>query len=113
MKFRTEVKKATAKVNAELESVRNHSSRFGLKSPMVRKIVDNSKIAKQINFVVTENGTQKWFVNGKLHNQFGPAVITKDGEKNYYLYGQKYNKIGFKNKFSKERYKNCINEISN
>ena len=37
---------------------------------------------------VWTNGTKKWYLNGKLHREDGPAIVWADGEKEWYLDGK-------------------------
>jgi hypothetical protein len=37
--------------------------------------------------LIKEDGTTATSWNGKLHSWVGPALITPDGKKEYYLYG--------------------------
>jgi len=36
---------------------------------------------------ISDDGTIRYFVNGKLHNIDGPAVIKKDGTEQYFIEG--------------------------
>ncbi len=36
---------------------------------------------------ITKDGTQYWYINGKLHREDGPAWIWKDGEQYWYING--------------------------
>ena len=38
--------------------------------------------------VIFDNGTQMWFLRGRVHREDGPAVIHKDGKIAYYLNDQ-------------------------
>jgi hypothetical protein len=39
------------------------------------------------DIVIDRNGTERWFLNGKLHREDGPAVIRADGTQYWYLNG--------------------------
>ena len=41
-----------------------------------------------------ENGTKRWFVNGKLHREDGPAVEEPDGTKEWYINGKRHREDG-------------------
>ena len=45
----------------------------------------------QTRRLVKTDGTKAVSWNGKLHNWEGPALITPEGKKEYYLYGIEYN----------------------
>ena len=42
------------------------------------------------NPVIDEYGTQRWYKNGKIHREDGPAVIYADGFQAWWLYGKNY-----------------------
>lgn len=37
-----------------------------------------------------QDGTKQWYMMELLHREDGPAVIDKDGNKFWWLYGQRY-----------------------
>ena len=37
---------------------------------------------------IDKSGTKRWYLNGKLHREDGPAVEEADGTKEYYLNGK-------------------------
>ena len=37
-----------------------------------------------IEYIVDKYGTQRWFLNGELHREDGPAIECNDGNKYYY-----------------------------
>ena len=37
---------------------------------------------------VNSNGTKRWYLNGKLHREDGPAIEWSDGSKEWWLNGQ-------------------------
>jgi len=53
-------------------------------------------MSKQVYRVEIENRITEWydFETGKHHNESGPAVVTTDGYKAYYIYGTLHNKSG-------------------
>ena len=44
------------------------------------------------DLLIDEFGNKRWYSNGKLHREDGPAVEWYDGGKVWYLNGQKYTK---------------------
>jgi len=40
------------------------------------------------------DGTKKWYLNGKLHREDGPAVERADGTKVWYLNGERHREDG-------------------
>jgi len=46
------------------------------------------------NLSVLEDGTKEWRLNGKRHNENGPAVIWADGYKAWYINGKRHNENG-------------------
>lgn len=44
--------------------------------------------------IVSSNGTKKWYVNGELHRDDGPAVEYEDGSKSWYLNGNLHRENG-------------------
>ena len=44
---------------------------------------------------IQDDGTKKWYLNGKLHREDGPAVEWADGTKEWYLNGKKYSEKKF------------------
>ena len=40
--------------------------------------------------ILNSDGTQAWYLNGKLHRESGPAVINPDGCQGWYLNGNMY-----------------------
>ena len=49
---------------------------------------------KQVYEVTIENGTTIWRLNGKLHNEHGPAIIFANGTVEYLLNGKLHNAKG-------------------
>ncbi len=39
---------------------------------------------------ISPDGNKGWFINGKRHREDGPAVIFQSGKKRYYLNGIRY-----------------------
>ena len=39
---------------------------------------------------VNSNGTKRWYLNGKLHREDGPAIEWSDGTKEWYLNGKEF-----------------------
>ena len=40
------------------------------------------------------NGTKRWYLNGKLHSEDGPAVEHADGSKSWYLNDKRHREDG-------------------
>ena len=40
--------------------------------------------------IISPDGEQHWYLNGKLHREDGPAVIHPNGRQEWYLNGQPY-----------------------
>lgn len=38
--------------------------------------------------IIQSNGTKKWYKNGKLHREGGPAIEHLDGENHWYINGK-------------------------
>jgi hypothetical protein len=38
--------------------------------------------------IIESDGSEYWYKNGKLHREDGPAIACKDGTKHYYLNGK-------------------------
>jgi hypothetical protein len=36
------------------------------------------------------NGNKRWWLNGKVHREDGPAIEWKDGDKEWWLNGEEY-----------------------
>ncbi len=43
---------------------------------------------------VNPNGTKKWFLNGELHREDGPAIEYSNGDKEWYLNGKRHREDG-------------------
>ena len=43
---------------------------------------------------VSDDGTKRWYLNGKLHREDGPAIEWADGTKYWYLNGQRHREDG-------------------
>ena len=43
---------------------------------------------------VSSSGTKKWYLNGKLHREDGPAVEWPDGSKEWLLNGKRHREDG-------------------
>jgi len=43
---------------------------------------------------VNASGTKRWFLNGKLHREDGPAIEYADGSKFWYLHGELHREDG-------------------
>ena len=56
--------------------------------------------------VVYPNGEKRWFLNGELHNDHGPGVIYPNGEKRWFLNGKEVDfqafELYYMLKFNKE-----------
>jgi len=61
--------------------VRNQNR--GLLLSKLRRPIYRIKLIKALTTVVKDDGTQSWYINGKLHREDGPAIIwgncTQDG----------------------------------
>ena len=44
--------------------------------------------------VVTDDGSQAWYLNGQLHREDGPAIICADGSQYWCLNGQSHREDG-------------------
>ena len=42
--------------------------------------------------IIYNDGTKRWYFNGKLHREDGPAVEWVDGSKQWYSNGKEYTK---------------------
>ena len=51
---------------------------------------------------ITENGNEFWYKLNQFHRVDGPAIIMKDGFKEYWLNGQPYEKEAWWEKLSDE-----------
>ena len=49
---------------------------------------------------VYDNGTKRWFLNGKRHREDGPAIEFADGNKYWYLNNTKYTEAEWKAKLN-------------
>jgi len=49
---------------------------------------------KTYQVTVSENGTKRWYLNGKLHREDGPAVESANGDKSWYLNGKCHREDG-------------------
>ena len=49
---------------------------------------------KQPKCTIEPNGTKKWYLNGELHREDGPAVEWSDGTKSWYLNGERHREDG-------------------
>ena len=50
---------------------------------------------------VDEFGTKRWYVNGKLHREDGPAVEYANGSKHWYLNGVNYAEVECRKQLNK------------
>ena len=57
---------------------------------------------------IDEHGTKRWYINGKLHREDGPAVEWTDGEKQWFINGKFHREDGPAVEYSgtKQWYKN-------
>ena len=60
---------------------------------------------------VWTNGTKKWYLNGKLHREDGPAIVWADGEKEWYLDGKEVTEEEHKRLTSKATCEGKVVEI--
>ena len=56
---------------------------------------------------VNSNGDKRWFLNGKLHREDGPAVEHADGDKLWFL----NDKYLTEKQFNKKMKKSCKNKV--
>ena len=49
---------------------------------------------KEYTVKVDNNGTKRWYLDGKLHRKDGPAVEGSDGYKEWYLDGKRHREDG-------------------
>lgn len=47
--------------------------------------------------LIRDNGTQKWYINGKLHRLDGPAVIFQFGEIEFWIDGKNFSQENYWN----------------
>ena len=66
---------------------------------------------KKYKVCVDDNKT-KWYLNGKLHREDGPAVELTNGSKEWYLNGNRLSEKEFNQKTSKTK-ELTVEEISN
>jgi len=45
---------------------------------------------KKPELKITEYGTKRWYLNGKLHRENGPAIEYVNGTKEWYLNGKRH-----------------------
>lgn len=45
--------------------------------------------------IIAKNGRKEWYINGKLHREDGPAKEYRDGHKEWYLNGNPLTKYQF------------------
>jgi hypothetical protein len=59
-------------------------------------VMNNIKIAKSIKCNVDTDscGTKRWYKDGKLHREGGPAMEDTDGSKFWYYYGKRHRDDG-------------------
>ena len=46
------------------------------------------------NSVIDEDGNKRWYLNGELHREDGPAIEYADGTKRWYLNGKLHREDG-------------------
>lgn len=51
---------------------------------------------------INQWGTSVWYLNGDLHREDGPAIITKDGYQEWWINGQRYTQQEFQNYLIKQ-----------
>jgi hypothetical protein len=49
---------------------------------------------KEYTVKVYSNGTQKWWLNGKLHREDGPAIIHQNGTQTWWLNDKRHREDG-------------------
>lgn len=60
----------------------------------IRQLIDNIKTAINLNDSPTIDDAKKWYRNGKLHREDGPAVERADGTKEWYFNGRRHREDG-------------------
>jgi len=61
--------------------------------------------------VIEDNGDKKWYLNGPLHREDGPAIEGADGSKKWYLHGEELTEEEFNARHSTKEM--TIAEIEN
>jgi hypothetical protein len=51
-------------------------------------------IVEEVKIIKYSNGTQYWYLNGKLHREDGPAAIYVEGSQLWYLNGKLHREDG-------------------
>jgi hypothetical protein len=57
--------------------------------------------------IISRDGLKVWYLDGKLHNINGPAIETDDGYQKWYQNGQ-LNKVESSNEIDSDRYNKLI-----
>jgi len=74
--------------------------------------IDEDYIQKDYTGILKySNGTTKYFLNGKLHNENGPAIIWDTGEENYWLNGIRYVKETWEIKIKQIKIENICSKF--
>ena len=61
-----------------------------------KKWYKNGKLHRENGPAVEDaSGSCQWYKNGKLHRIGGPSIEWLDGSKQYYLYGRRYDQIAY------------------
>ena len=55
---------------------------------------------------IDNNGTVRYYLNGRLHRTDGPAIERADGYKEWYINGKKYSEQSF-NEYIESKKNNC------
>ncbi|MAG26488.1 hypothetical protein CMI47_13155 [Candidatus Pacearchaeota archaeon] len=53
--------------------------------------LNNNKYKK---YITDDYGNKRWYLNGELHREDGPAILCHDGDKRWYLNGKRHREDG-------------------
>jgi len=62
------------------------------------------------NGLHTESGSKRWYLNGKLHREDGPAIEWNDGDKRWYLNGIALTELEIRQLQRNRQFNDNINE---
>jgi len=60
----------------------------------LRRPIYRIKLIKALTTIVKENGSQSWWLKGKLHREDGPAYIMSDGTQSWWINGNLHREDG-------------------
>jgi len=60
----------------------------------LRRPIYRIKLIKALTTIVTANGSQCWYLKGKLHREDGPAGIWADGTQEWWINGKLHREDG-------------------